>query len=177
MPDYLAVGADADYVRMPMTPMTAQRIADAWGCALPTRKIVNDIYSQAACKLEPKPLTEARESVVTFEYHNALIEQQRSASTLGQSTAGVKKDIVVTNRLDERPRRVAIFGWHRLDGSAIQPLNVSHVNTYVDYSHGVRLMRRSVVVDDKPMDMRYVMYSADLCGLVSDEGPIVRPSY
>ena len=35
MPDYLAIGSDADFVRVPMTPMTAARIADAFGCSLP----------------------------------------------------------------------------------------------------------------------------------------------
>ena len=44
MPDYLAVGSDADFVRVPMTPMTAARIADAFGCALPTRKVVDEVY-------------------------------------------------------------------------------------------------------------------------------------
>src|SRR5262245_9451451 len=48
MPDYLAVGSDADFVRIPMTPMTAQRIADAFGCALPTRKISDEVYKNAA---------------------------------------------------------------------------------------------------------------------------------
>ncbi|MEI6196936.1 MAG: hypothetical protein WCS42_21685, partial [Verrucomicrobiota bacterium] len=31
-PDYLAVGTDEDFFLAPMTPMTAQRIADQFGC-------------------------------------------------------------------------------------------------------------------------------------------------
>jgi len=53
MPDYLAIGTDADFVRMPMMPQSAAIIATAFGCTLPTRKMVNDIYAQAAIKLEP----------------------------------------------------------------------------------------------------------------------------
>ena len=34
MPDYLAIGGDPDFVRVPMTPMTAAHIADAFGCAV-----------------------------------------------------------------------------------------------------------------------------------------------
>ena len=71
MPDYLAVGSDADFVRVPMTPQTAARIADAFGCALPTRKMVDDVYRAATVKLEPKPLTEDREASATFLQHNA----------------------------------------------------------------------------------------------------------
>ncbi len=177
MPDYLAVGSDADFVRVPMTPMTAARVADAFGCALPTRKLVNDMYRAATVKLEPRPLTEAREAVETFVQHHRLIEAQRAGKPLGELVAGIKKDVVVTNRLAEKPKRVAIYGWHKLDGVPIQPLNVSHVNRYVDYSHGVRLMKRAVVVDGKPRDVRPVLYDAALCALVSDEGPLRRPTY
>ena len=110
-------------------------------------KIANDIYKQAAVKLALIPLTEAREAVETFIKHNALIEKQR-ADILPPVTqrgliAEIKKDVVVTNRLGEKPNRVAIFGWHKLDGIPIQPLTIVHVNWYVDYSHGVRLMKRT----------------------------------
>jgi hypothetical protein len=177
MPDYLAVGSDADFVRVPMSPLTAQRLADAFGCALPTRKVADDVYRQAAVKLDPIPLTEAREAVETFVRHNALIEEQRRGQALGRLAAGIKKDVVVTNRLGERPDRVAIYGWHKADGTPIQPLTIVHVNWYVDYSHGVRLMRRAVTVDGRPRDVRHVLHMADLCGLLSDEGPLTHPSY
>ena len=39
-PDNLAVGTDADWARVPLTPMAAQRVADSLGCFLPTRKMV-----------------------------------------------------------------------------------------------------------------------------------------
>src|SRR4029079_3212600 len=45
MPDYLAIGSDDDFVRMPMTPYTAQAFCDAFGFVLPTRKMVNDIWA------------------------------------------------------------------------------------------------------------------------------------
>lgn len=177
MPDYLAVGSDADFVRVPMTPQTAARIADAFGCALPTRKIVDEVYRTATVKLEPKPMTENRESAATFLRHNALIEEQRAGKKLGELVAGIKKDVVVSNRLAERPNRVAIYGWHKLDGKPIQPLTIVHVDWYVDYSHGVRLMRRAVVVDGQTRDVWHVLYSADLNPLLSDEGPVTRPTY
>lgn len=177
MPDYLAVGSDSDFVRVPMTPQTAARIADAFGCALPTRKVVDDVYRAAGVKLEPKPMTADRERPATFLRHNALIEEQRAGKKLGELVAGVKKDVVVSNRVAERPSRVAIYGWHTLDGKPIQPLTIVHVDWYVDYSHGVRLMRRSVTVDGKSRDVRHVLYSADLNPLLSDEGPVTRPTY
>jgi hypothetical protein len=177
MPDYLAIGSDDDFVRVPMSPRTAQTIADAWGCSLPTRKIVDVVALNASVKLEPIPLTQDREQVGTFVRHHDLIEKQRGSQALGSLVAGIKKDVVISNRLGEKPNRVAIYGWHKLDGTPIQPLNVSHVNWYVDYSHGVRLVKRQVLIDGKPRDIRHVLHDPAICELLSDEGPIQFPSY
>jgi len=177
MPDYLAVGSDTDFVRVPMTPQSAQCLADAFGCSLPTRKLVDAIYQSAVVKLDPIPLTEAREAVATFADHSRRIDRHRGDLPLGSLVAGVKKDVVVTNRLGEKSSRVAIFGWHKLDGTPIQPLSIVHRDTYVDYSHGIRLVRRTVVVDGKTRDIRQVLHAADVCGLLSDEGPVNWPTY
>ena len=100
-----------------------------------------------------------------------------AGSTNPEKVAGIKKDLVVSNRLAEKPNRVAIYGWHKPDGQPIQPLTTVHAASYVDYSHGLRLMRRTVTVDGKPRDVRHVTYAAGLCHLLSDEGPISRPAY
>jgi hypothetical protein len=173
-PDYLAVGSDDDFFRVPMTPMTAREIAEAFNCAMVTRKIADDLYRHATVKLDPQPLTEDRESVQTFYRHHQMIEAQRleTRRPLGALIAGIKKDVVLTNRLFEKPERVAIFGWHKLDGSPIQPLTIVHRQSYVDYSHGVRLISRDVMVDGVAIDIAAVLKSAALCALLSDEGPI-----
>jgi hypothetical protein len=172
MPDYLAIGGDADYIRVPMSPRTACRIAEAFGCALPTRKLVDAIHAAATVRLKPCPLTEARESPATFVRHHQLIEAERSPAQLGELVSGIKKDLVLTNRLEERTNRVAIYGWHTLDGKPIQPLNVSHVAWYVDYSHGARLIKRQMDIDGKPRDLSVVLFAEKWSSLVSDEGPI-----
>jgi hypothetical protein len=177
MPDYLAIGSDDDFVRAPMSPQTACRIAEAFGCSLPTRKIVDAIYAQATVKLKPRPLTDSREAVATFVQHHEIIEGQRKAAKLGEIVAGIKKDLVLTNRLNERPNRVAIYGWHKLEGKPIQPLNVSHINWYVDYSHGARLIKRRIEIEGKPRDLRVLLFSPRWSALLSDEGPILRIDY
>ncbi|MDF2453997.1 MAG: hypothetical protein K0S26_3501, partial [Bacteroidota bacterium] len=53
IPDYLAIGCDTNYFLCPMSPIVATKISDSIGCTLPTRKMVNDIYAQAALKLTP----------------------------------------------------------------------------------------------------------------------------
>jgi hypothetical protein len=109
--------------------------------------------------------------------HNALVRVLVDGRPRGSLVAGVKKDVVVSNRLDEKPNRVAIYGWHTPDGKPIQPLSIVHRDSYVDYSHGVRLMRRAVLVDGKRRDARHVLHDADVCDLLSDEGPVRRSSY
>jgi hypothetical protein len=176
-PDYLAVGSDDDFVRMPMMPQTAQRIADEFDCVLPTRKMVDAIDSQAELKLEPHPMTVAREAVTTFVEQNQFIEVQRAGKPLGLLTIGAKKDIVLTPRIFEKPHRLAIYGWRQLNGQAIQPLTIVHGSQYVDYSHGVRLVRDTVEVDGKPLKILDLLADPDRCGLISDEGPMKPPRY
>ncbi len=172
MPDYLAVGSDSDFFRVPMMPATAQAIAGRFGCLLPTTRLVDEIYRAAEVKLPPRPLTEEREAVTTFVQHNTIIEEQRAAVPCGPVMAGHKKDIVITNRLLEKDHRVAIYGWHREDGRPIQPLTTAHGDTYVDYSHGVRLISRRVLLDGKPKDLLEILRDANLAVLLSDEGPL-----
>jgi hypothetical protein len=177
MPDYLAIGSDDDFIRMPMTPQTAQRIADEFGCVLPTRKMVGAIDAQAGLRLAPQPMTEAREAVGTFLEHHRIIEKQRNGNPLGQLITGIKKDIVLTPRIFEKPQRLAIYGWRQLDGKPIQPLTIVHWDRYVDYSHGARLVRNSMEVAGKQMKIDELLADPQRCGLVSDEGPMNPPRY
>lgn len=168
-PDYLSIGSDDDFARIPLTPMTAQQIADSLHCFLPTRKIVNDIYKAAKVKLEPVPMYAFRDSAVTMYQHNLIIEGQRKLRK--GLIAGIKKDVVITGMLtrSSKPERVAIYGWHQLNGIPIQPLYTGHVNWYVDYSHGIRLIYRTIYVNKKPMDYTDVLKDKTLRQLLCDE--------
>ena len=177
MPDYLAIGSDDDFVRMPMTPQTAQQIAERFACTLPTPKMVDAIDAQAEVQLEPRPLTVDREAVKTFAEHNAIIESQRAGKPLGLLVTGIKKDIVLSLRIFERPERLAIYGWRQLDGRPIQDLTIVHWDKYVDYSHGVRLVRNQVTLDGQMVAITDVLRDPNRSALVSDEGPMDPPRY
>lgn len=177
MPDYLAIGSDGDFVRMPMDPYTAQAFCDAFGFVLPTRKMVSDIWRAATVHLDPRPLTEERESPRTFLQHHRIIEMQLEGVARGAFVAGIKKDVVVTNMLQERPERVAIFGWHYTSGEPIQPLYAGHVDWYVDYSHGIRPVRRWMRVDGVRAPFEGILLDPHRHDLLSDEGVIALPRY
>lgn len=181
MPDYLAIGSDADFVRIPMIPYTAQAFCDAFGFVLPTRKMVNDIWAAATTHVDPRPLTQEREAPQTFLQHHRIIESQLDSipgfARANAFVAGIKKDVVVTNQLVGKANKVAIYGWHYLNGQPIQQVYTGHVDWYVDYSHGIRPVRRVIQVNGAPMSYEKVLADSLLAPLLSDEGVVALPRY
>ncbi|GAA4257123.1 hypothetical protein GCM10022293_50500 [Azospirillum formosense] len=175
-PDYLAVGSDADYVRVPMGLRPALSIARRFGFVLPTTKMVDAIYAQADVRLVPQPLP-AGPRMRSTDYlwrHNGMIHAQRRAlgAPLGRLVAGHKKDLTLTARLRAMPQRVAIYGWQHPDGTPIQPLSTVHGARYADYSHGVRLVSATAYVDGEARSLYDILEDPDLAPIVSSEGPI-----
>lgn len=168
-PDYLSVGENKDWARINITPMAAQKIADSLNCFLPTRKMVDDIYKAAKVKLEPVPMYAFRDSTPTMYHHHLIIEGQRKGRK--GLIAGIKKDVVISGKIlrDSQPDRVAIYGWHQLNGKPIQPLYTGHINRWVDYSQGIRLVFRKIKVNGKWMDYTDVLKNNSLKHLLCDE--------
>ncbi len=182
-PDYLAVGDNEDHFLTPMTPMTAQVIADQLSCTLPTRKLVDTIYVNAKAKLTPAPLpaNSAMTSVPVFLQHNEIVRTQRVAlldrHPAGALVAGHKKDVVITAKLATAPNKVAIYGWHQTNGVAIQPLYLGHTATWVDYSHGLRLIQQQMLLNGETTTVARVLADPAMAGLLSDEGLVVSARY
>ena len=185
LPDYLAFGSDNDFFRIPMSPLSAQLIADTWGAALPTPKIVDIIYEHSVCKLAPfnyKPRGHRNEEVDLFYDHSKVISAQQFASgtPYGAFTAGTKKDIVICDRLSDTSRidHVTIYGWHTLNGRPIQPVTNVHINNYIDYSHGVRLVAQTVLVDGQAFRLEELLSDPLYYTLLSrDPEPLQKPHY
>lgn len=170
-PDYLAIGKDADFVRMPLSPQAGQLIADKFNCVLPTTKMVDEIYKAASHKLIPLPLTTARDALATFVYHDSLIQNELGRAGLKGISAGHKKDVVQTRAVlqNEKPNRVAIYGWQQTDGKPIQPLYSGHADWYVDYSHGIRLVYKMMLINDKAYLVNEVLNHPKLAPLICKE--------
>ncbi|HEX5220267.1 MAG TPA: immunoglobulin domain-containing protein [Verrucomicrobiae bacterium] len=181
-PDYLAIGDNTDYFLCPMTPLLAQRLCDLLGYTLPTRKMVNQIWTNASVKLNPQPIT-ARPEMITvpvFAWHNFMVRTQRNAFTnsfpLGALVGSGKKDVIISARIYTNfataiTKPVVIYGWHYPNGSPIQSLYNGHEETYADYSHGIRLVQMNLTVDGAPNTVANVLTSPTLAPLLSDDGP------
>ena len=170
-PDYVAIGTDEDFIRIPMAAPTAQTVAELYGCTLPRAKLVDAIWKQATYKLQPRPLppTSQMMSNEWYKRANELIDKEMGSRPVGPLTAGDKKDVVLTNRLLQKKDRVAIYGWHQTNGKAIQPLSTIHEASYADYSHGLRLVSTSIIVDGKSMKVSDVLKDSELSGLLTHE--------
>ena len=178
MPDYLAVGNDKDFLRMPMGFAAATEVAARLGFVLPTPRMVDAIYRQSERQLNPQPLRAgpAMRSTAYFTRHNADIatQTQRLGIVPGLLLAGHKKDVVLSNRLDSHPGRVAIYGWHQANGEPIQTLSTAHGVEYVDYSHGIRLVAAVMLLNGKLTSVQQVLSDAQLSVVLSDEGPLTH---
>lgn len=178
-PDYLAVGSDADNFLTPLSPSAAQTIADSLDCILPTTKMVDAIHAQASVRVAPSPIppSPAMTTVPAFQLHHAIVLSQRAGFPLGRLTAGHKKDVVITDRVFSRPGKVAIYGWHELDGRPIQPLYTGHSDRWVDYSHGIRLVSRWMVRNGERIKAEEVLGDPEWAELLSDDGPMTSLRY
>lgn len=175
-PDYFSLGNDGDWARVPITPMLSQQVAQQLGCIMTTTRMADDIYAAAKVKLPTVPMYAFRDSTVTMWHHHLIIEGQRKGRK--GLIAGIKKDVVITEKLaTSRPDRVAIYGWHKPDGRPIQPLYTGHVNWYVDYSHGTRLVSRRIKVNGKWMDVEAVAADPALLRLLTHESKLVLYPY
>ena len=182
-PDYLAIGSDEDYFLAPLSPATAQQIADALKCSLPTRKMVDAVYRTAEIKLVPEPISPspAMTTIAVFGRHNSLVRTQLTTALagrpLGSLVAGHKKDVVISAMLPHAPGKVAIYGWHQTNGKAIQPLYLGHSAEWVDYSQCTRLVLQQVMVNGEPRTLAEVLADPKDSVLLSDEGPLKTSRY
>ncbi len=178
-PDYLSVGSNTDFVRVPLGLPSAARIADDFGFFLPTPKMVDAIYAQAKVRLvaSPMPAGDQMRSTAYLLRHNQTVEEQLATfgNTLDELTAGEKKDVVFTERLRTHPGKVAIYGWQRTNGLPIQPLSTVHGAFYADYSHGIRLVSNTAFVNGQPHPLSEIFQDSGLARIISAEGTIEHP--
>jgi hypothetical protein len=176
MPDYLAIGSNEDFLRIPMNLHTATAIASQFGFMLPTPKIVDAVYDQSAYHFKPQPMAPGPQMRSTSYYlaHDQKIKEQCLVYGIpsGELLSGHKKDVVITNRLAQKKDKIAIYGWHQYSGAPIQPLSTVHGSCYADYSHGIRLVSDTVWVEGKFQSIYEVFEDPKLAEVLSNEGVI-----
>lgn len=204
-PDVLSVGSESDSVRVPMDPVTAQRVADFFECLLPTARMVEQIYQAAPTKLAfipgnyagtPRAYLQDASSEYLVHSHRIDAQLRRPPTIL---TAGHKKEIVISSGYVKQRRNkqtgesrpapmLAFYGAYTAEGVPIQaprsngqPMrgwpSFAHEPGFVDYSHGVRLVWPTMKVDGATRTVADVLKDPQLCTLLAAEGPIPVPRY
>lgn len=178
MPDCLAIGNDENYMRIPTFPHTAKIIADKFDCALPTKKMVDDIWKAAENKILPKPYGAPYDIDIIrthrYQWINDKINEQMVGKDKSKLTAGGKKDIIISKSVapNNSNRRVVIYGWFNANGSVIQSVNdVDHDSSYVDYSHKITLVAQDVMLNGNVARFYDILNDKQYSYLLSYEGP------
>lgn len=112
------------------------------GYELPTPELVDAIWRAADMRIDPRPQTFTAWTSKEMASESA-IEKQRAyveSTVAGRPftlLAGAYKDVVRVGNI------VGIYGWHHLDGQPIQHPYFAHAPSWLDYSQGVRFVRRA----------------------------------
>lgn len=160
--DYLSI----EGLRISLMPATAQKVANFFGCILPTKNLVDKIWGASDIKLNPKSMSSNRGSLDTLRAHNDHINSQ-IGDRVFNIISGHKKDIVINSKIPQG--KVIIYGWHYPNGKAIQPESSVHGDFYKDYSHGTRLINRNVILNGTTKDIWEVINSEVWEQLVGDK--------
>lgn len=163
LPDYFMI----DGIRVPMSALTAQRVANHFGMELPTAKMSKQIWNAGDVKLKPQPMSGG--ATINGKYYtgqqvvnnmignsetsiafNDKINKSIQNSNKGNLFVGQMKDIVMpdTGKGDTRTHAV---GWYNKDGTPIQGGNgqTKHDLNHSEYASGARLVQDSFTFKTK----------------------------
>jgi hypothetical protein len=175
-PDYLALGEDSDYLLIPANPKTVEdHFLSKHDLLLPTTKMSRQIFEAATHKIIPMPIQPNSQKTKLFVEIDNKIKSKRFEHKiyLTDFVAGHKKDVVLSNLLLRKENRgnVGLYGWFTpKDGKPIQPLYCGHWISYVDYSHGFRLVKDECLLNGQTVSLKKdIMRNPNLCLLVHDE--------
>lgn len=160
MPDYIAIGSDEDFVRVPLSPIIAQALAQKYGFSLPTKTIVEETYQQAGKRVVGPSYSHPAEFQINSAFLDSAgfylrsdqdIKAQLLGVPLGTLVAGGKKELVVSPHVSGRQASEAIdfYGLYGADGIPIQR-TPGHGREcgyrHTEYALGVRFVSPVVVV-------------------------------
>jgi hypothetical protein len=180
-----------DGVRVNVSAITQQQIADLLYCILPTAKLYDLMWVQCKDRINPitRKITSSTEGMI--QQSKAIDEKLIGIQGL-KSTVG--KVWIIDNSLSTRVGKACNYGWHFNTGTAykgingnpnaslmknpktnmfwyvIQPRSWFHVPTDEDYSQICILVSRWCKVDGNQMDILDVLKNPELAPLAYHDG-------
>jgi len=180
----LKIGDCEDAVRVAVTCRTMQLLCDELDCVMPTAKISDLCWLQAANQLPAYTQTPDSHMSDTdrFVTHSEAIDKGLDGRTGLSAPEG--KDFVLTNRLWSNTSKSANYGWQvkgapsrgAIPGVQVwQPVGLAHIVDFTDYSQMFRLIKRRALLNGEEVDLADIYISKELAVLVSSEGAL--PGY
>lgn len=191
MTDVLSIGPIGDHLRMPLTPGCAQDVCNLFGWLLPTPWLVYQTWRAAGTKVAFPRMPNKPPTLDEYMIHSLRIDDEiAKAGGAKGIVSGQKKDVVVSNLF--RPDKVVIFGAYQPEGpdiyddgrsmddprrQPIQPHSNIHGSFFVDYSHGIRPIATTCLINGQRAPTEDVYRSKELARIVSIDGPIRTVRY
>lgn len=120
----------------------ALAMAQAEGLDLPSPAMIDAIWQSADLKITPRP--RSFKHWTAAEMNDPTVHADQLANIENQIAGqdfvllvGAYKDVV-----RGPDGRVGLYGWHQLNGKPIQPYFTGHGMDWIDYSQGLRLVRK-----------------------------------
>lgn len=176
--DFMCIGTDSDWIIWSFSAPQSQRIADAFGCVIPTVELSEEIYKHAKIKLTAKTPSMVNTVIDGKQYtpasfvaskhmmspqgmqaHNDMIRQQLSEYKNyrpGVLVAGHKKDVVIDDSVSQN--RLGMHGLYDDSGKAIQQGSLTkHYGGHIEYGMALRLIDKKALMDGKIVDLLKVI--------------------
>lgn len=127
----------------PVARVDVAPLCEEWSCEVPTKDLVDAIWRAADLRLDPWKVVRSPNDDANGRSMGAYHRQREKLERLvdGQPytlLAGSHKDMAIV----DSHGRIDLYGWHLRTGALIEKGATSHVHDYVDYSQGLRLVRR-----------------------------------
>lgn len=163
MPDYIAIGSNEDFVRVPLSPILAQALARKYDLSLPTKTIVEETYSQAVKRIVGPSYSHPEEFEANSAYLDSAgfylrsdrdIKDQLGGVPLGTLVAGGKKELVISPQVAVRfagakpSEAIDFYGLYDADGIPIQRTPGHGKESgyrHTEYALGVRFVSPVIV--------------------------------
>lgn len=178
-PSGLRLGTDTDSIEFPMNGPLAQAVADATGCELPTKWMVDQLSEEGkkngqfipfAPQVFSKEDAARMRSPDFIQTHDNKYKKWATdhGIDLTKPFFGYFKHVVQQSP-EQRAKAHAggnldIYGGIYTNGNTVEPGGVNHDIYHDDYSQNVQLIARTVYIDGKPMKLADVLADSDLAG-------------
>jgi len=185
MSDALKIGG----VRVNVTAMLQQQLADVFDASLLTAQVADFMYANASCRIAPSP------QPISSSVQSMLAHSQRVDKLLGTYNGGIVspagKHWILDKKLEYARGQACNYGWHFTGASfngitgfpaatlycgkgakVIQPNATAHDPHHTDYSQTCQLVSQQCWIDGIEYRFSDLVKDPDMSHLITSNGPL-----